>query len=499
MIRRSPKKKSRAGNALPPAGAREAPRRRALDALAQADRRLRQLYEISKLFASFENVQQTFDPALVMVVKTLPLRSAMLIEAEDGRSRMVVWAAKDRDEEHLRAVKKHAQSAYTYLTGASSRRAVEFEEQAGKTAFARQPPVAGDLAKSLIVIPLVVARRPIFGALQLEVAVPLDRAALMFLNAIGNQLSIALDRDRARRRDIALRQRAEEETGNAQEKGAAAEKDRAIAENLREKYEALAAENARLYEEAQQAVRVREQILEIVSHDLKTPLHTILMTTALLEKGVPDEQLGGLPRTMGRIQRAAHRMVRLIGDLLDFASIQAGNLAIRRELQEVGPIIEETLASFDTLAQEKHLELTSDVEPQLPKIYCDRDRLLQVFSNLVANAAKVTAQGGHVMLRAEDRQHEILFTVADDGPGISKEDAKHVFERYWRSGEAQYKGTGLGLSIAQGIVAAHGGRIWAESEIGRGAKFFFTVPASADRRQSIRPSGGPLPPPAAKA
>jgi signal transduction histidine kinase len=473
--------------------------RNALRAFAQADRRLLHLYEISKRFANFENVQETFDPALLIVIKTLPLRSAILIDAEEARGRMVVWAAKDHDEEKMRAVKQHAETAYTYLTGASSPKALELEEQAGRTAFPRQPAVAGDLAKSLIVIPLVVAHRPIFGALQLEVAVPLDRAALMFVNAIGNQLSIALDRNRSRRHEVMLRQQAEQERNRAQEKSAAAEKERAIAENLRDRYEAVAAENARLYEEAQQAVRVREQILAIVSHDLKTPLNTILMTSGLLEKGVPDEQRGGLPRAVGRIQRAGRLMVRIISDLLDFASVQAGKLAINRDLQDVGPIIQETLASFESLAQEKRLHLTADVEPQVPKIYCDRDRLLQVLSNLVANAAKVTAEGGHVVLRVEDRQHEILFTVLDDGPGISKDDATHLFERYWRSGEAQYKGTGLGLSIAQGIVAAHGGRIWAESDLGRGAKFFFTVPASDDRRQSTRRSGVPLPPAAPEA
>jgi signal transduction histidine kinase len=441
----------------------------AAGALKQADRRLSQLYEISKLFASFENVQQTFDPALAIVTKTLPLRSAILVEAEERRAGMVIWAAKDRDEGELQAVKDHAESAYAYLVGASPK-ALAFDEQAGKTVLPLQPAAAGGGAKRMIVLPLVVARRPPFGALQLEVAGPLDKTDLRFVNAIANQLSIALDRDRARRRDLALRRQAEEE---------------------KEKYAALAAENARLYDEARQAVGVREQILAVVSHDLKSPLNTILMSVGLLEKGTPDEQRGALPRTAARIQRAAQRMLRLIGDLLDFASIQAGGLAIQRDLHEPGAIVEETLAIFESLAQEKKLALTADVQPELPKIYCDRDRLIQVLSNLAGNATKVTAEGGHVTLRVEDREHEVLFTVTDDGPGISKEDAKHLFERYWRSGEVQYKGTGLGLAIAKGIVVAHGGRIWAESDLGRGARFFFTIPANDDRRQKTRRSGEP--------
>jgi len=461
--------------------------------LKQADLRLAQLYEISKLFASFANVQQTFDTALGIVNETLPLRSAILIEAGEGRTEMIVWTSEGQDAEQLRAVKQHVVAAYAYLIGASSPDSVELSERAGRTTLPPQPVIEGDLARRFVVIPLVVARRPPFGALQLEVAGPLDKPDLMFVNAMVNQLSIALDRDHVRRRDVMRREDAEAGRGKAEVRGATAEKGRAIAEDLREKYEALAAENARLYAEAQQAVRVREQILAIVSHDLKNPLNTILMATSLLEKGVPDEERGGLPRTVGRIQRAAYRMLRLIGDLLDFASIQAGRLAIKRELQEPGSIIQETLVSFESAAQEKNLGLTANVEDGLPKVYCDRDRLLQVLSNLVGNATKITAEGGHVSLRVEDRGHEVLFTVSDDGPGISKEDTKHLFERYWRSGEAQYKGTGLGLAIAQGIVSAHGGRIWAESDLGRGATFFFTVPASDDRRQTARRSGEPVP------
>jgi signal transduction histidine kinase len=244
------------------------------------------------------------------------------------------------------------------------------------------------------------------------------------------------------------------------------------AESSSHKYEALAAENARLYEQAQQAVHVREQILAIVSHDLRNPLGTILMTTDALAKK------GALPQAVGRIHRAAERMLRLIEDLLDFASIEAGRLAIKRQPQDPGALVQETLASFEGVAQEKGLVVTAEVEPDLPKVFCDRDRILQVLSNLVGNAVNATPEGGHITLRVEARGHELLFAVSDDGRGISEEDMKHLFERYWRSGEAEHKGTGLGLAIARGIVTAHGGLIWVESELGRGTAFLFTVPAA---------------------
>jgi signal transduction histidine kinase len=199
-----------------------------------------------------------------------------------------------------------------------------------------------------------------------------------------------------------------------------------------------------------------------------------------------------LSRSVGRIRRAAESMLRLIDDLLDFASIEAGRLAIKRQPQDPGSIIHETLASFDGVATKKRLRLTARVEPNLPKLDGDRDRILQVLSNLVGNATKVPAEGGQITLRVEARGHDLLFAVSDDGPGISEENVKYLFERYWRSVDATYKGTGLGLAIARGIVSAHGGRIWVESELGHGATFLFTIPAAdaADRRPDETASDG---------
>jgi signal transduction histidine kinase len=224
---------------------------------------------------------------------------------------------------------------------------------------------------------------------------------------------------------------------------------------------------------------------------LKNPLGTILIATGVLaKKAAREDEQRGQPQAVGRIVRAAERMLRLIEDLLDFANIEAGRLAIRRQPQDPGSLIQEAVASFETVAQERRLEVTTEVQPRLPMASCDRDRILQVLSNLVGNATKASPEGGHITLEVEPRGRDLLFTVSDDGPGISREDMQHLFERYWRSGEAQYKGTGLGLAIAKGIVVAHGGRIWAESELGHGARFFFTVPAAeaADERPGEGPS-----------
>ena len=450
----------------------------------RAHHRLAHLHDITKLFANFESVARTFDAALAIAAKTLPIRTAILIEAEDDGLHLTVWAPTDLGASELSAVKAHAADVHAYLVGAAPDDVLVYDETTGATSLPKRHLMEGPDG-GFIVLPLVVSKPPAFGVLQLEATRRFDKADLTFVNAVANQLALALDRDRLWRRDIARREDAEEARTQAEARGA-------VAESARQQYATLAAENARLYEQAQQAVRVREHVLAVVSHDLKSPVATVLLTAAGLAKnGAPSEKDGGLSQAAGRIERAAARMRRLIDDLLDFASMEAGRFAVAREPQDAGSMILETFVSYEAMSQTKHLRLTTLVEPSLPKVYADRDRILQVLSNLASNATKATAAGGNVTLRVEARGSDLLFAVEDDGPGISEEDVAHLFERYWRSGSAPYKGTGLGLAIAQGIVAAHGGRIWAESQLGRGAKFLFTIPTFVEA--IVRRSSSPQP------
>lgn len=455
----------------------------------QVSRRLEHMYEIGKLFASFEHVEQPLDPVLVIVTRTLPLLSAILIEIYDDRSRMIVWPSTGQSSDAVRVVKRHAQAACIYFIGAPSTGTGDLSEQAGITPLPLDPRGGDDtLSKKLIVLPLVVSNRPPFGILQLESAQPLDKADLMFVNAIANQLAIAIDRDRAWQRDIKLRATAEDGRIRAEIASAAAERDRSIAESDREEYAAVASENSRLYDQAQKAVRAREQVLEIVSHDLKSPLAAILLITGMLDQKVAaGERTPDYPRGVARIQRAARSMLRLISDLLDFASIDAGHLAMNCQPHDPGSLIDETLASFANAAQSKQLQMMADVEPGLPSVRCDRGRILQVLANLVGNATEVTAEGGRVTLRVGARGNELLFAIEDNGPGISEDDVKHLFDRYWRSSQSVYRGTGLGLAIASEILRAHGSRIAVDSELGRGTAFRFALAAATD---SVAADGG---------
>jgi PAS domain S-box-containing protein len=238
----------------------------------------------------------------------------------------------------------------------------------------------------------------------------------------------------------------------------------------------LAIDNARLYEQAQEAVRAREEVVAIVSHDLKNPLNAILMSAGLLRRSSAD--LVRVHQQADAIERSVHRMRSLVRDLLDLARLEAGRFTLDRQSHAVGPLATEALALLQPLAQQKGLLLEADTVPAgTAHALCDRERVMQVFSNLVGNAIAFTPQGGRVTVQARANDSEIAFSVADTGPGIPPDEQRLVFERFWKSRSSR-QGTGLGLSIAKGIVEAHGGRIWVESRQGEGALFLFTLPAA---------------------
>jgi signal transduction histidine kinase len=256
------------------------------------------------------------------------------------------------------------------------------------------------------------------------------------------------------------------------------EADKAILTQLAQ-LAAVALENARLFRAAQDATRARDDLVAIVSHDLRNPVHTISMAASfLLEIAPANDRRVQARRQLEVIQRSATRANRLIQDLLDVAKIQAGGLAVDPVAVEVKNLVNEVMESATTLASAAQIKVTSDFNEPLPSVASDRERVLQVFTNLIGNAIKFTPKGGQITIRATHESGEVRFTVADTGPGIPREHLDHVFDRYWQAKSTAKLGTGLGLSIAKGIVEAHGGRIWAESPPGRGAEFNFTLPVA---------------------
>jgi signal transduction histidine kinase len=179
-----------------------------------------------------------------------------------------------------------------------------------------------------------------------------------------------------------------------------------------------------------------------------------------------------------RVHRQAERMARLIEDLVDFAGIQAGRLSLARTAHAPEAILTEARELFGPIATERGLRFEAHAPGGLPHVECDSERVVQLISNLVSNAFKVTPKGGTIAIGAEPKDSEIVFYVRDTGPGIEPEELPRLFERYWRSKQVSYRGAGLGLSIARGIVDAHGGRIWAESTVGVGSTFYFSLSAT---------------------
>jgi signal transduction histidine kinase len=240
---------------------------------------------------------------------------------------------------------------------------------------------------------------------------------------------------------------------------------------------ALAIDNARLHQATQLAIATRDEVLGIVAHDLRNPLNTISMSAGLLLESAPTEEQR--VKQIQVVQRSVDRMDHLIQDLLDTARIEAGRLSIERKREEVTPLVAETREAFQPAAEEKSIRLETEVPQEIPAVYGDHRRILQVLSNIVGNAIRFTPEGGRITLRAESRVTKVRFSVSDTGPGIPEEDLEHIFDRFWQARRAKKAGAGLGLAIAKGVVEAHGGRIWAESTVGVGSTFFFTIPIAS--------------------
>jgi signal transduction histidine kinase len=230
---------------------------------------------------------------------------------------------------------------------------------------------------------------------------------------------------------------------------------------------------SQMYDDARRAIDAREEVLKIVSHDLRNPLNTISMSAGLmLEVALPEEQR---IKQLSMIKRAGERMNRLIQDLLDVAKLEAGRLGVDPRPTEVAPIVAEAMDMLRPIASEKAIRLDVVVADGLPMITADAGRVLQVLSNLVGNAIKFTPADGRVSIRVEPFAGSVRFCVADTGPGIPPEQLPHIFGQFWQADQSDRRGIGLGLAIAKGIVEAHGGRISVESRLDEGTSFYFTL------------------------
>ena len=252
---------------------------------------------------------------------------------------------------------------------------------------------------------------------------------------------------------------------------------------------ALAVDNALLYEEARRATRARDDVLAIVSHDLRNPINTIQMSTSFLLDVLADPDAKNVPLIpqLQVMQRSTRRANALIQDLLDVSRIDAGTLAVATTAIDASMLIRDAVLELAPLVEGKQLVFEHEWTGPDLLVAADRSRVGQIFSNLVGNAVKFTEPGGLVRIEGRRRDDVAEFDVIDRGPGIATEHLPHLFDRFWQASQTSRSGAGLGLFIVHGIVAAHGGAITVESTVGEGTRFRFTLPRAATGRAVLPP------------
>ena len=240
---------------------------------------------------------------------------------------------------------------------------------------------------------------------------------------------------------------------------------------------AMAIERGRLYVEAQRAINARDEMLAVVSHDLRNPVNAIGMIAGNLLKSTLSEIDGTVLTEYVRvIKQAAGQADALIQDLRDISGIEAGRLHVDPCAEDLGSVIDSATDLLGTLASEREIELRSEAMDTPITVYADSQRVHQVISNVVGNAIKFTPRSGRITIHAGRSGNEAIVSVSDTGPGIPTEQLPLLFDRYWQASRTMRGGAGLGLPIAKGIVEAHGGRIWVESTSGEGSTFCFSLP-----------------------
>jgi signal transduction histidine kinase len=229
---------------------------------------------------------------------------------------------------------------------------------------------------------------------------------------------------------------------------------------------------------AETAMRQRDHVLDVVAHELGSPLSTIGICARVLATGGASSAAETLA-TVDLIERCVGSMQRLLRDLSDVASIEAGRLALDRRAEAPAALLAAATEMFAARAQSAGVALESRVSPELPTVSADSGRVVQVLGNLLTNALRHTASGGRITLRAERDSTGVRFAVEDTGTGIAAEDVPHVFDRFWHTRPTALRGGGLGLPIVRGIIEAHGGSVELTSTSSEGTVISFTIPLAS--------------------
>jgi PAS domain S-box-containing protein len=229
----------------------------------------------------------------------------------------------------------------------------------------------------------------------------------------------------------------------------------------------------------QTAVNARDDTVSVAAHDLRNPVSAVkMLSAALLQRANAEHFSAESSEQLTLIRQAALQMDRLIQDLLDVTRVETGRLHLETTPLRAREVLDNALDTLRPLVSDAGLQLMEELPNDLPVVSVEEQRIAQVLSNLVGNSIKATPRDGRITVSARESDAALRVSVSDTGRGIPADQIAHVFDRFWQSATStiRSRGAGLGLPIARGIIEAHGGRMWAESEVGRGSTFYFTLP-----------------------
>lgn len=225
--------------------------------------------------------------------------------------------------------------------------------------------------------------------------------------------------------------------------------------------------------------KMKSDFFALMSHELRTPLTSIKEGTNLLSEGLGGEIPEKQKRVLSIISEESNRLITLVNSLLDLSKIEAGMMAYNFTLADLASMIQRSVVEIVPLAAARNIKIINNTN-EIPHVKLDSEKMLQVLRNLIGNAVKFTPDGGLVTISSQVHQKEVRVAIADTGPGIEREHLTAIFDKFQQAtlvSSNRLKGTGMGLAIVKHIVNAHGGRVWAESEAGRGSTFIFVLPA----------------------
>lgn len=245
--------------------------------------------------------------------------------------------------------------------------------------------------------------------------------------------------------------------------------------------------------QARAAVRARDDMLSVVSHDLRNPISTMDFSAALIVDLLANSDTrANIEPYLDIIRRSAHRAIDLINNLMDLTRIDAGRLTVVPLSYSVSYLLDRILPDLEVIANEKKIRIEREDVCDDLLVLADEARIGQVFSNIIGNAIKFTPSNGVIRISARQIDDAVEFAISDTGPGISEANLPKIFDRFWQEAKTARLGAGLGLFIAKSVIEAHGGTIHVESELGKGTTFFFNLPMARREADMVsRNSGQP--------